>query len=474
MNRPCGDIAIIGMACIFPGAPDLKSYWQNIVSKVDSVSEPPEGSGYEECYDPNSKEIDRIYCKRGGYLGDLAKFNPLEFGILPASIEGVESDHFLALRVAHEAISDAMYLERPMDRKRVEVIIGKGTLVNRGFANMFQHVIVIDQTLRLLKQLHPEYAQKDLEEIKRSLKASLPPLGADNLPSLIPNLLSSRIVNRLDFMGPNYIVDAACASSLIAIDHGVQDLLVGNCDLAIVGGVNASQSPPVLMAFCAIDALSRKGQICPFDKDADGTLLGEGVGMVVLKRREDAERDDDRIYALIKGVGTASDGRAMGLLAPRVEGEELAMRRAYDVAGISPNTVELIEAHGTGTPVGDVVEIQAMSRVFGPRKGIPTIAVGSVKSMISHVIPAAGVAGLIKTALALHYKILPPTLNFKEPNPDFEIEKTPFYISTETRPWIQGGNEPRRAGVSAFGFGGINAHAVLEEYTGDNGNDSSN
>ena len=195
--------------------------------------------------------------------------------------------------------------------------------------------------------------------------------------------------------------------------------------------------------------------------------------MVVLKRREDAERDDDRIYALIKGVGTASDGRAMGLLAPRVEGEELAMQRAYDMAGIPPNTVELIEAHGTGTPVGDAVEIQAMSRVFGPRHGIPTIAVGSVKSMISHVIPAAGVAGLIKTALALHYKILPPTLHFKEPNPDLEIEKTPFYINTETRPWIHGGDGPRRAGVSAFGFGGINAHAVVEEYTGKDVNDSS-
>jgi acyl transferase domain-containing protein len=143
------------------------------------------------------------------------------------------------------------------------------------------------------------------------------------------------------------------------------------------------------------------------------------------------------------------------------------------MAGISPDTVGLIEAHGTGTLVGDAVEIQAMSRVFGPRKGIPTIAVGSVKSMISHLIPAAGVAGLIKTALALHYKIIPPTLHFKEPNPDFEIEKTPFYVSTETRPWIHGGNERRRAGVSAFGFGGINAHVVLEEYTGDKVHDRS-
>ena len=189
--------------------------------------------------------------------------------------------------------------------------------------------------------------------------------------------------------------------------------------------------------------------------------------MVVLKRMEDAVRDGDRVYALIRGIGTSSDGREVSVMAPRLEGEELALRRAYEEAGVSPRSVGLVEAHGTATPVGDVVEIEALTRVFGERAGeLPPCALGTVKSMISHTIPAAGVAGLIKTALALYQRVLPPTLGCDEPNPKLRLERTPFYINTETRPWIHGGPEPRRAGVNAFGFGGINAHAVLEEVEG--------
>jgi acyl transferase domain-containing protein len=222
---------------------------------------------------------------------------------------------------------------------------------------------------------------------------------------------------------------------------------------------------PTLSIFCQLGALSPRQQLRPFDKKADGTLLGEGIGMLVLKRLQDAERDGDRIYAVIKGVGIASDGRGVSVMAPRVEGEELALRRAYEAAEVSPRTVGLIEAHGTGTPLGDLVEVQALARVFGPREEkFPRCALGSVKSMISHTIPAAGVAGIIKVALSLYHKVLPPTLHCEEPNPKLELEKTPFYINTETRPWIHGGTEPRRAGVNAFGFGGINAHVVLEEH----------
>jgi acyl transferase domain-containing protein len=187
--------------------------------------------------------------------------------------------------------------------------------------------------------------------------------------------------------------------------------------------------------------------------------------MVVLKRREDAIRDGDKVYALLKSVGVASDGRAQSVLSPRVEGEELAIRRAYDAAGISPDSVGLIEAHGTGTTVGDAVEVEALGRVFGPRGRTPSCALGTVKSMIGHLIPAAGIAGLIKTALALHHKVLPPTLRCDNPNPRLGLNQTPFYISREARPWIHGAKTPRRAAVNAFGFGGINAHAVLEECT---------
>jgi acyl transferase domain-containing protein len=242
-------------------------------------------------------------------------------------------------------------------------------------------------------------------------------------------------------------------------------------DLALVGGAHAWTPVPMLALFCQLGALSRRQEIRPFDKDADGTILGEGIGMVVLKRREDAERDGNRIYALVKGVGTASDGRGLGVLAPRLEGEVLALQRAYDRAGLSPRTIGLIEAHGTGTPVGDATEVKALTQVFGARRGgLPWSALGSVKSMVGHLMPASGAAGLIKTALALHHKVLPPTLHVDEPNPDLELEKTPFYINVETRPWIHGRHDvPRRAGINSFGFGGINAHAILEEYAGSNG-----
>ncbi|HLV02076.1 MAG TPA: beta-ketoacyl synthase N-terminal-like domain-containing protein, partial [Acidobacteriota bacterium] len=416
--------------------------------------------------DPNSEENDRIYCPRGGFLKELAEFDPVEHGVVPTSVDGTEPDHFLALRAAREALGDAGYLDRRPNPETTEVIVGRGTYVNRGNSTVIQHGIVVDQVLQILRQLHPEHSEEELQQIKRELKASLPPFNAETSPGLVPNIISGRIANRLDFMGPNFIVDAACASSLVAVDIGMRDLLSGRCDLAIAGGVHASTPPPIMMIFCQLKAISRRGEIRPFDALADGTLLGEGVGMVVLKRLEDAERDGDRIYAVLRGIGTASDGKALGLLAPRVEGEELALRRAYEAAGVSPSTIGLIEAHGTGTPVGDAVELESLNRVFGERRtGAPTCALGTVKSMISHLLPASGIAGLIKTALALYHKVLPPTLHCEKPNPKLNLEKSVFYLNTETRPWIHGDpSAPRRAGVNAFGFGGINAHAILEEY----------
>jgi len=463
-----GDIAIVGMACVFPRAPHLQAYWENIIHKVNAVGDPPPEWEADLFLDPDADANDRVYCARGGYLGGLAEFNPTDYGIMPSSVDGTEPDHFLALRAAYEAIGDAGYLRRPLDRERVEVIIGRGTYVNRGNTTVIQHGVVVDSVLRILRQLHPEHTEEELAAVKRQLKASLPAFHAETAPGLVPNIISGRIANRLDFMGSNYVVDAACASSLVALDLGARDLLSGRCDLAVVGGVHASTPPPIVMIFCQLKAISKRGEIRPFDSRADGTLLGEGVGMVALKRREDAKRDGDAIYAIVKGVGVASDGKALGLLAPRREGEELALRRAYEAAGVSPSTVGLIEAHGTATPVGDVVEIEALNHLFGPRRGeFPTCALGSVKSMISHLMPASGVAGLIKAALALHHKVLPPTINCEEPNPKLGLDASVFYLNTEARPWVHSSPDtPRRAGVNAFGFGGINAHVVLEEYTG--------
>ena len=461
-------VAITGMSCLFPGAPDVDTYWHNILAKVDATSDPPpEAWDPDVYYDPEFKDTDRTYCKRGGYLGALAAFEPLAYGIPPVSVGG-EPDQWLALKVAHEALADAGATELPdAIRQRTAIVLGKGTYLNGGNAIALQRGLVVGQTIELIRQLRPDYSEDELEQLRTELQGVLPPLGPDTVAGLIPNIIVGRIANRLDLMGPAYTVDAACASSLVAVRHAVRDLLAGDCDLALAGGSQVWMPVATLNLFCRLGALSRRQQLRAFDADADGTLLGEGIGMVVLKRLDDAVRDGDRVYAVIRGIGVASDGRGVSVMAPRVDGEELALRRAYEDAGVSPRSVGLMEAHGTGTPVGDVTEVQALTRVFGGRDGeLPHCALGTVKSMIGHTIPAAGVAGLIKTALALHHRVLPPTLNCEQPNPALELDRTPFYINTETRPWIHGGSEPRRAGVNAFGFGGINAHAVLEEFDG--------
>lgn len=457
-------IAIVGMAGLFPKSPDKESFWRNILDKADCVTEPPEDWQAERYLDPESTENDRIYTARGGFLGDLARFDPLRHGVMPSSVDGGEPDQFLALELAADALEDAGFDARPVPGDRVAVILGRGTYINRGFASVVQHGVMIDRFLDILKRLHPDTGAEELAEVKRQLKASLPPFNAEIAPALVPNLVTGRISNRLDFRGANYIIDAACASSLVALERGVTDLRAGRCDMALVGGVHASTPAPIYQIFCQLEALSRKGRIRPFSEGADGTLLAEGVGILCLKRLADAEAAGDRIYALVRGVGVASDGKGTGILAPRIEGEQLALARAYEDAGVDPGTVGLIEAHGTATGVGDATEIAALAGQFPARgEGRPGCALGTVKSNIGHCLPASGAAGLIKAALALYHRVLPPTL-IDSPNPALGMAETPLYLNTEARPWIHGPGTPRRAGVNAFGFGGINAHAVLEEY----------
>lgn len=289
-------------------------------------------------FDPDSQENDRIYTRKGGFLGELAEFDPTEFGIMPASVDGGEPDHFLALRLAVEALRDAGYGDGSFNGETTGIILGRGTYINRGYNTLLQHGQIVDQTLGLLQQFHPNLDDQTLSSIRQQLKASLPPFTAEMVPGLVPNVITGRIANRLNLMGPNYIVDAACASSLIAVELAIKELLDGNCDLMLAGGVHASTPPQINMIFCRIGALAREG-ICPFDQATTGTLLGEGLGILVLKRLADAERDGDRIYAVLKGIGSSSDGKAYGLLAPRQEGEVLALQRAYANSGVDPVTV---------------------------------------------------------------------------------------------------------------------------------------
>lgn len=451
-------IAIIGMSCIFPQAPDVGAFWRNILGKVDAVGEPLPAWDADRYL-----KSGRISTSHGGYLKDLYRFDPREFGVMPTSIDGGEPDQFLALRVARDALLDAGYLGDEFDHRDTGIVLGHSLYLHRGQGTVIQKYTVLDQTMELLKVVCPSLDENKLSEIRQLLEKNIPQSNADNAPSLAPNVMTGRIANRLNFNGPNYLIDAACSSSLLAVNAAIDELRSGRSRMMLAGGVNASLPAEVTVTFTQIGALSKRGKVRPFEAGSDGTLLGEGLGIVVLKRVSDAIKDDDRIYAVIRGIGQASDGKGQGLFAPSVEGETLAIERAYAASGVDPATISLIEAHGTGIPLGDKTEIAALRNVFGASLGAQgSVAIGSVKSMISHCIPAAGIAGVIKVALALHHKTLPPTL-CESVNPELGLDDTPFYINTETRPWIAPSDAPRRAGIDSFGFGGINTHAILEE-----------
>lgn len=452
-------VAIIGMACMYPQAPNLQAFWRNIIGGVDAISEPVDSWDAQRYLDTG-----RIKTPYGGYLRDLYRFDPREFGIMPSSLDGGEPDQFLALKVAAEALKDAGYLDpSSYDHRDTGIVLGHSTYLHRGQGTLIQNHIVVDQTVEILQAACPHLGPEQLESVRALLAKKLPAATPDIAPGLVPNVMTGRIANRLNLKGPNYLVDAACSSSLLAVNAAMDELRLGRSKLMIAGGVNASLPAEVAVIFTQLGALSGRGKVRPFEKGSDGTLLGEGLGIVVLKLLDEALADGDRIYAVLRGVGQSSDGRGTGLLAPSMEGESLAVQRAYAESRVDPSTVGLVEAHGTGIPLGDKTEIASLKSVFGTRTAAQgSIALGSVKSMISHTIPAAGMAGLIKASLALHHKVLPPML-CGEVNPELGIDDTTLYVNNETRPWITPQGAPRRAGVNSFGFGGINTHAVLEE-----------
>jgi acyl transferase domain-containing protein/NAD(P)H-dependent flavin oxidoreductase YrpB (nitropropane dioxygenase family)/NAD(P)-dependent dehydrogenase (short-subunit alcohol dehydrogenase family) len=456
-EKPCA-VAIIGMACFYPGAGDLTAYWENILGKVNAVTEIPASHwDWRLYYDADPRARDKIISKWGGFLADFA-FDPLVYGITPNSLTSIEPLQLYLLEAVRRALADAGYADRPFARERTAAVLGTG-----GGGSPLAVAYGFRTCLPMLDTL-PGMTMNSAEVLKKSATI-LPEWTEDSFPGILLNVAVGRVANRFNFGGPNYAIDAACGSSLAALQACVRELAIGTSDVAVALGADTVQTPYAYMAFSKTHALSPRGRCRPFDAGADGIALAEGVGAVILKRLADAERDGDRIYAVIKGVGASSDGRDKGLTAPRPEGQLRALRRAYAQANLSPARVGLIEAHGTGTVVGDQTEAQALAQVFREAGAAAhSCALGSVKSMIGHSKCAAGIAGLIKTTLALHHKVLPPTL-VEKPNPKGNFEQGPLFLNTEARPWVHGGDPPRVAGVSAFGFGGTNFHAVLEEYT---------
>ncbi|MGH3310681.1 MAG: polyketide synthase, partial [Streptomyces sp.] len=472
------------MGALFPGAGNLESYWRNITGGVDAITDVPAGRWDEEYYAADGpRQADRIYCRRGGFVDQEAEYDLTRFGIMPTSVAGTEPDQLIALDVAHQSIEDAGGAGMlPADRQRVGVVLGRGGYLTPGLVRLDQRVRTTHQVMRTLRELVPELDEDRLQQVRSAFAEQLGPEAPESAIGLVPNLAASRVANRLDLRGPAYTVDAACASSLVAVDHAVRELDAGRCDVMLAGGVHHCHDITLWSVFSQLGALSRSQRIRPLHRAADGVLIGEGTGIVVLKRLADAERDGDRVYAVVTGTGVASDGRSASLFSPDPGGQVRAVRQAWDAAGLDPRAADaigLLEAHGTATPAGDDAELTTIAEVFGAGTDTGTgtgmrtgagmgtgaggpAVIGSVKSMIGHTMPAAGIAGLIKAALAVHHGVLPPTLHCEDPNP--ALARTGFVPLDRSRPWERpASGAPRRAGVNAFGFGGINAHVVLEE-----------
>jgi 3-oxoacyl-(acyl-carrier-protein) synthase/acyl carrier protein len=674
---------VIGLGCLFPGRPGVAGFWSVVKNGLDTMSGiPSDRFNAADYYDPDPKARDRIYVKRGAFLARVP-FEPLKYGISPKDMESIDSTQLLGLLAADAALSDAGVPADRSDHTRTAVILG--------VTGALKMTVTLGQRLahpQLKKALagagvDPQTAQEVLERFAEQFA----PWRELSFPGLLGNVTAGRIASRLNLGGANMAVDAACASSLAAVSQAVLELKSRRADLVVSGGVDTFSDPFMYCCFSKTPALSRTGEVRSFDEAGDGTMLGEGLGVVVLKRLEDARRDGNRVYAVIRSVGASSDGRGTAIFAPSPQGQRRAIEAAYREAGWSPETVELVEAHGTGTAVGDAAELDALSGFFssgyapgpdtaersastdparsrtsshaaeavqasapsasgeasaeapagglgphglrdgdagatvngtpgaanetqgaandaatapypdadapggsghaagdsvartvggskpvavdstdtavdielsaseagaadpsadaaisevdpsvgaadanpsvgaadanpsvgatdanpsadaaisevepsadasdtvpsagaadadpsgsiadtaernvaesgadGPeRPSGPWCALGSVKSQIGHTKAAAGAAGLIKVVLALHHKVLPPTIKVKNPLPPLREEDCPFYVNTEARPWFASGSHPRRAGVSAFGFGGSNFHCLLEE-----------
>jgi len=425
------DIAIVGMACRFPGAKDVDEFWSNLVAARESIR-----FFAPEELDPSIPEdvrTDSSYVAARGIVDDCDKFDARFFGISPAEATVMDPQQRLFMEVAYNALEDAGCVVRP-DRS---VGVFAGTGVNTYYVN---------NVLR----------RQDL----------IDNLGEFNVVTANDkDYTATRLAYKLDLRGPSVNVQTACSTSLVAIVQAVWSLKAYQCDAAVAGG--ASIDVPVAAGYPYQEGsmLSADGHCRPFDANANGTLFNSGVGAVVLKRLEDAIADNDTVYAVIRGAAINNDGLdKVSFTAPSVNGQADVVRQAIDLADISAKDIGYVEAHGTATPLGDPIEVQALTSAFrADTNASGFCGLGSVKSNVGHLVAAAGVAGLIKTALSLHHEVIPPTINFSRPNPSIEFDDSPFKVVSELQTW-PADSGPRFAGVSSFGVGGTNAHVVLQDF----------
>jgi acyl transferase domain-containing protein/acyl carrier protein/NAD(P)-dependent dehydrogenase (short-subunit alcohol dehydrogenase family) len=463
-------IAIVGVGAVMPDAPNATAFWDNIKNGRYSITEvSPDRWDPALYYDPDHSVPDKTYSKIGGWVREYP-WDPMKWklAIPPKVVDAMDDGQKWALACTREALLDYGFPNRPVDLDRTAVILGNAMGGERHYLTVLR--IAFPEYARELSESEtfaalPAAMQRDItRELHKRIDKRLPPVTEDSMPGELANCIAGRVANVFNLRGPNYTTDAACASAMAAISSAVKGLIEHDYDLAVSGGIDRNMGASSFVKFCKIGALSATGTR-PYAEGADGFVMGEGAAIFLLKRLADAERDGDKIYAVLRGMGGSSDGKGKGITAPNPVGQRFAVERGWRNAGIPLSSATLIEGHGTSTAVGDVVEAQSIVELLAD-SNLPqgSIALGSVKSNIGHLKGGAGAAGFFKATMALHHKLLPPSLNFKRPNPNIDFAHSPLYVNTELRPWEMKGDNVRRAGLSAFGFGGTNFHAVFEEY----------
>jgi len=434
------DIAVIGMAGVFPQCLDLTTFWQQLMLQKDLITEiPKERWKWEEYYGNPHLEKNKTKIKWGGFVREIDVFDAQFFNISPAEAQLMDPQQRMLLQTVWNAIADAGYCSTAFKNTNAGIFVG---------ASMSDYSTVIKQSG---VALDGHYAT-----------------------GWAHTMLANRISFLLDIHGPSEAIDTACSSSLVAVHRAIQSIREKECEIAIVGGVNAILTPDFYISFNSAGMLSDEGKCKTFDSAANGFVRGEGCGVVILKPLLQAEKDKDYIYGVIKEVGVNHGGRASSLTAPNPKAQAELITKTYRKAGISPHAVSYIEAHGTGTKLGDPIEVKGLQMAFNNlciEQQLPLqsnyCGVGSLKTNIGHLESAAGIASLIKVLLSLKHRILPGLVHFKNLNPNIELKDSPFYLVTSTKEWgipTEPTNGLRIAGISSFGFGGTNAHAIISEY----------
>ncbi len=422
-------IAVIGMSGQFPKSRNLDEFWDNLVHGLDCISEiPPTRWNLSDYYDPDPLVTGKTYCKWMGALEDMALFDPSFFNISPKEAELMDPQQRLFLQSSWHCIEDAGYNPAQLSGSRCGVFVGCG-------ASDYGRLVESEE------------------------------LSVEGAMGGATSVLSARISYLLNLRGPSLPIDTACSSSLVAIASACDSLVLRNSDSALAGGVCVLVGPAMHIVASNAGMLSSNGRCFTFDQRANGYVLGEGVGVILLKRLEDAERDGDRIHAVIRGWGVNQDGKTNGITAPNPDSQARLEKEIYDKFAINPGGIQLLEAHGAGTKLGDPIEVEGLKESF---KSYTTkmnfCALGSVKSNIGHLLTAAGISGFMKLLLSLKYRKIPPTIHYDHLNEHIELEKSPFYVNAECKDWNVSDGQKRCSAISSFGLSGTNAHVVLEEY----------